>query len=123
MTRPDRIAIGKRGEDEAVRALKKSGYRVVKRNYRCRYGEIDIIAEDKGAIVFVEVKTRGSDSFGTPGDGVDHRKQRHITLASSAYLTEQGLTDRAVRFDVVCVDLLDRGFRTEIVRDAFEAVE
>jgi putative endonuclease len=123
LERHDRIAIGRMGEDEAVRVLKKSGYRVLKRNYRCRYGEIDIIAEDKGAIVFIEVKTRGSDAFGTPGEGVDRRKQRHITLASIAYLTEQGLSDRGVRFDVVCIDLLDKGFSTEIVRDAFEAVE
>lgn len=119
----DRIAIGKKGEKEAVRALKKSGYRIIETNYRCRYGEIDIIAEHMGAIVFVEVKTRGSDRFGSPKEGVDYRKQRHITLASSAYLAELGLDDREVRFDVVSVELVDGGFLTEIVRDAFEAAE
>lgn len=119
----DRIARGRRGEKEAVRALKKHGYRIVETNYRCRYGEIDIVAEDGATLVFVEVKARGSDRFGSPKEGVDYRKQRHITRACSAYLLQAGITDKDVRFDVVSVELGAKGCVTEIVKDAFEATD
>jgi len=62
----ERRALGRKGEDEAVKALKKGGYRIIERNYRCSYGEIDIVAVHNGVVVFIEVKTRGSDRFGTP---------------------------------------------------------
>lgn len=119
----ERIALGRRGEEAAAAALKKKGYRIVEKNYRCRYGEIDIIAEQGGAVVFIEVKTRTSDRYGTPGEGVDYRKQRHITQASSMYLAEKNLTDALVRFDVVSIVLSGGSFTTEIIRDAFEAAE
>ncbi|MFQ5736995.1 MAG: YraN family protein [Thermodesulfobacteriota bacterium] len=119
----DRIAIGRNGEREAARALKRHGYRIIEKNYRCRYGEIDIVAEQAGVLCFIEVKTRGSDRFGSPKEGVDYRKQRHITRASSMYLAESGFTDRDVRFDVVSIELTGGGYRTEIVKDAFEATE
>ncbi len=115
----DNISIGKRGEDEALRVLKRHGYRILERNYRCRYGEVDIIAEDEGAIVFVEVKTRGSGRFGTPQQSVDLRKQRHIISASNTYLSHHGVTDRPVRFDVVGIEIRDGRYFTEIIKDAF----
>jgi len=103
--------------------LKKRGYRIVERNYRCRYGEVDIIAEHDGVVVFIEVKTRGSDRFGTPAEGVGFRKQTHITRVGSMYLAEKGLTDREVRFDVVSVEPAGEGFRVDVIKDAFEAID
>ncbi|CAG0930904.1 partial hypothetical protein, partial [Planctomycetaceae bacterium] len=67
----NKLAIGKQGEDEAAAFLEGKGYAVLERNYRCRYGEIDIVARDGRTVVFVEVKTRGSDRFGTPTASVD----------------------------------------------------
>jgi len=119
----ERLALGRKGEDEAATALKKSGYRIVDRNYRCRYGEIDIVAVHGGVVVFIEVKTRGSDRFGAPAEGVDYRKQVRITRSSSMYLAEKGLVESEVRFDVVSVRAVDGGLEVEIVRDAFEATE
>jgi len=118
----DKLAIGRMGEEAATKALKKNGYRIVARNFRCRFGEIDIIAKDGKTLVFVEVKTRASDAFGTPGAGVDARKQRHMINASSIYMNENGLDEALVRFDVVGVDTSNgKVSRVEIIRDAFSA--
>lgn len=116
---PHNISMGKRGEDETLRILKKNGYRILERNYRCRHGEVDIIAEDRGAIVFVEVKTRGSDRFGPPEQSVDLRKQRHIISVSNTYLAHYGLSDHPVRFDVVCVEVRGGRCYAQIIKDAF----
>lgn len=112
-------AFGSAGEDEAVRVLRKDGYAIVLRNYRCRHGEIDIIAKDRDTIVFVEVKTRGGDSFGTPKCSVDSRKQRHIVHAAQSYLQENGLIDCLVRFDVVSIERIGGAYVCEVVKDAF----
>lgn len=119
----DRIALGKSGEEAAVRALKQTGYRILERNYRCRHGEIDIVAMDGDTIAFIEVKTRGSDRFGPPEGSVDAKKQRHITRASMSYLAEKGLEERLARFDVVSVEVTAGGLKTGIIKDAFEASE
>jgi len=117
----DRIAVGRAGEDEAARLLEKSGYRLVERNYRCRYGEIDIIAMDGDTVVFVEVKTRGSDAFGSGKQSVDGRKQRRMVAVSSNWLSEKGLEESAARFDVVSIDVSSGSFVSEIIRNAFDA--
>ncbi|MBI5643895.1 MAG: YraN family protein [Deltaproteobacteria bacterium] len=118
----DKVIKGRKGEEEAAVLLKKKGYKIIEKNYRCRFGEIDIIAKDGGTLVFVEVKARTSDRFGTPKCGVDFRKQRHMTLASSCYIVERGIGDLDVRFDVVSIELKNGG-SSEIIKDAFEAVE
>lgn len=115
------IEVGKAGEDEAVRFLRKQGYEILERNYRCRYGEVDIIARDGGTIVFVEVKTRGGGSFGPPGASVDGRKQRRLTITSSFYLEGAGAAESDSRFDVVCIEMKDGRPVIELIRDAFEA--
>lgn len=119
----DKLAVGKRGEDEAVRFLKKNGYKIIERNYRCRHGELDIVAMDGEIISFIEVKTRATDSFGTPAGSVDERKQRHITKASMTYIAEKGLGEMPARFDVVSVEVSGDGFKTSVIKDAFEAAE
>ncbi len=75
-------AVGKAGEDNAVKYLQKQGYRILERNFRCRFGEIDLIARDKGVLVFIEVKTRRSRAFGPPAMAVTPEKQRHLIKAS-----------------------------------------
>lgn len=115
--------LGAIGEDEAVRALKKHGYKVVCRNYRCARGEIDVVAMDGAVYVFIEVKTRSGDAFGTPASAVDFRKQRHIADAAAYYLNahDVSIEDVAIRFDVVSIQLVKEKFVTEIIRNAFEA--
>ncbi|MBE7414952.1 MAG: YraN family protein [Deltaproteobacteria bacterium] len=118
-----RKAFGNAGEDEAVRFLEKNGYRIIERNFHCRYGEIDIIARDGSAIVFVEVKTRGGDAFGPAAASVDEKKQRKMTIASQLYLEKAGASDPEVRFDVVCIEKRDGRLEIELIKDAFEVAE
>ncbi len=118
-----RMITGHAGEEEAEKVLKKNGYRIIERNYRCRFGEIDIIARDGKTLVFVEVKTRGNSNFGTPQCGVDLKKQRHIIVASSCYMAEKGIADTDVRFDVVSVLKSGETLSAELIKDAFEARE
>ncbi|MBI5969953.1 MAG: YraN family protein, partial [Deltaproteobacteria bacterium] len=96
-----RIFFGKRGEDEAAKYLERRGYKMLAANYRCRLGEIDIIATDGDTLVFIEVKTRGGDGFGEGVESVDARKQRRIIAVSEFYMSENNISDRAVRYDVV----------------------
>lgn len=92
---------GDRGERLAVRHLKKSGLKIVARNYRNRFGEIDIIALDGQTIVFVEVKTRKSNAVGSPLEAVDESKQSKVIQVAQAYLKERRLYEYSVRFDVI----------------------
>ncbi|MFO7786052.1 MAG: YraN family protein [Thermodesulfobacteriota bacterium] len=118
-----RLALGKNGEDLAVRRLESLGYRLVERNYRCPLGEIDLVAEDAGCLVFVEIKTRQGVSTGEAKEAVTHRKQRQITRAALYYLKARGCTDARARFDVVAVSLDGADKQIEVVRDAFEPVQ
>lgn len=115
-----KIIKGRRGEDIAAEHLLANGYRIVERNYRCRQGEIDIIATDKAAIVFIEVKTRSSDRFGLPASAVDHAKQGRMARASMAYMADKGIDDKEARFDVVSVVIEGDGWKAEVIKDAFE---
>lgn len=91
--------IGEKGEDYAVKFLRKKKYTIVARNYQKRYGEIDIIAENKDYIVFVEVKTRHENSMTAAADAVDRRKQQRIIRTASLFLAEND-TEKFCRFDV-----------------------
>lgn len=91
--------IGEIGEEYASKFLKKKKYKILERNYRKRYGEIDIIAENKNYIVFVEVKTRHTDSMTSAADAVNRQKQLKIIKTASMYLAENE-TDKFCRFDV-----------------------
>ena len=91
---------GRWGEDQAERYLKKKGYRVIERNYSCRFGEIDLIVADREFLVFVEVKTRRSDAFAEAKEFVGAAKQRRIRLAASMWLASNE-TQLQPRFDVI----------------------
>lgn len=91
--------IGEKGEEYTVKFLEKKKYNILERNYRKRYGEIDIIAENKNYIVFVEVKTRHKDSMASAADAVNRQKQIRIIKTASLYLAENE-TEKFCRFDV-----------------------
>ena len=91
--------IGELGEEYTVKFLEKKKYNILERNYRKRYGEIDIIAENKNYIVFVEVKTRHKDSMASAADAVNRQKQIRIIKTASLYLAENE-TEKFCRFDV-----------------------
>lgn len=116
-----RKIFGDNGEKIAEKHLERLGYRIVERNYRCRYGEIDLIARDGDTLVFVEVKTRSSTGFGTPGQSVDYRKQRHMIRTSLAYMNEKDLHEVEARFDVVSIVRTPEKTETEVIKDAFTA--
>lgn len=96
---------GTGGEDMAIKYLLSKGYKILARNYKTKIGELDIIAKDKGCIVFVEVKTRKSDYFGLPREAVTYTKQRKIRMVATQYLKTHGGIYQACRFDVI--DILD----------------
>lgn len=113
--------LGLYGEDIACRELERRGYRVVERRARSRLGEIDIVAWDGPFLVFVEVKTRRGNRFGSPLEAVDWRKQRKIITLAQSYMVRKKLQDVPVRFDIVSVELdSDRKPRVEIIQGAFE---
>ncbi len=95
------VEIGRIGEDIAEYFLSKKGYKIIERNYRKRFGEIDIIANDGGCTVFVEVKTRNSIQFGYPSQAVDSRKMKKIIKTANCYIAENGIFDGEFRFDVI----------------------
>ena len=107
------------GELIACRYLKKSGYKILEKNYRCRYGEIDIIAKDSEAICFIEVKSRKNTDFGLPEEFVDRRKQKKLLMTSMVYLSNKGNSNIDKRFDVISVDLKTSKCRR--IKSAFDA--
>jgi putative endonuclease len=115
-----RISTGKRGEELAATYLAEAGYRIIERNYRCPFGEIDIIAEEGETLVFVEVKSRRSEAYGDPQLAVGHQKQKKISRIAMNYLKEKNLCHRPARFDVVAVKLLPAGRKIELIQNAFE---
>ena len=116
-----RLNLGATGERAAADYLIKHGYRIIQCNYRCRSGEIDIVAEDADFLVFVEVKTRKSRRYGPAQEAVTPKKQLQISKAAQHYLAEHNLFDRDARFDVVSVYMGSGATaEVEIFKDAFE---
>jgi putative endonuclease len=115
-----RIGTGKKGENIAVAYLKSHGYRIVERNYKCLFGEIDIVAKDGNTVVFVEVKSRKSEEFGDPQVAVGLEKQKKISKISLKYLEEKHLYPCNARFDVVAIKMLLSGNKVELIQNAFE---
>ena len=99
----ERISLGKHGEELASEFLESAGLRIIVRNYRNKTGEIDIIARDQETLVFVEVKTRKSLTYGQPYEAVSRKKQKQICRLALYYMTRNKLHDQAVRFDVISI--------------------
>ncbi len=110
---------GKKSERLAAEFLDRMGYRILETNYRSKVGEIDIIARDKGVIVFVEVKARASSRFGSPKGAVTPAKQRKISMAALEYLKRSGESGARARFDVVAIDTAAGKTDIEVVKNAF----
>lgn len=117
----NRQHLGRKGEELAAEYLKKKNYKILCRNYKCRLGEIDIVAKDSVDLVFVEVKTRSNTTFGSPAAAVTTRKQHQVIKVAQLYLQEHKLEESPVRFDVVSV-IIDKMNRKhiEIITNAFE---
>jgi putative endonuclease len=115
--------VGMAGEDAACVFLKRKGYRILDRNYRCPFGEVDVIASKGGTLVFCEVKTRSSGELEEALGAVDTRRQGRIARAASHYLAAGESAARICRFDVIA--LLRSGVKWKIVhvKDAFEIGE
>jgi putative endonuclease len=112
---------GDRGEDRAATFLRQEGYRILERNYRCPLGEMDIIARDGKTIVFIEVKARSSDRFGSPQAAIGPQKQRRMTAIALCYLKGKGWLGMPARFDVAAVRLDAAGERVTLYKNAFDA--
>ena len=112
---------GQLGEDLACKALKQKGYRILERNYRCRYGEIDIVAQKNGCLVFVEVRCKTGTAFGTPEESVTALKKKRLTASIMSYLESHENLPENWRVDFVAVDLAAGGAnpsRIEIIENA-----
>lgn len=115
-----RKTLGVRGEDMAVDFLEKKGYTILCRNYRCRSGEIDIIARKKKILCFIEVKTRSTRAFGSPQEAVTPCKQQKIGRVALDFLQRHRLENQPARFDVVAVDFSSGSGLIEFIENAFE---
>ena len=100
-----RTRLGNRGEEMAAGYLQAHGLRILARNIRTRYGEVDLVAQDGDTTVFVEVRTRRSQAYGTPEESVTVRKRRRLALTAQQYLQDNGLGSKSWRVDLVSVVL------------------
>jgi putative endonuclease len=110
---------GREGERIAVDFLVKKGYRIVRRNYRFGRGEIDIVAQDGAELVFVEVKTRRTSTFGEPEEAVTRKKQSQIRTVAEGYLFEHAIDDQPCRFDVIAVTCKKNEYFISHLENAF----
>lgn len=117
-----RQEVGAKGEKLAVKFLKRKGYKIVQRNYRCKLGEIDIIAKQDKTIVFVEVKTRQTQEFGAPQYAVTSAKRSQISRVALWYIKEKGFVEQACRFDVIAITFSPESRKPKIehIENAFE---
>lgn len=117
-------ALGRIGEEAAAHHLKRQGYRILARNYRTGFAEVDLIVRRGTTLVFVEVKTRSSLRFGAPAEAISMEKQRRLSKAALDYMLQHNLEGHEARFDVVSVLLDTAGgpVRIEVLENAFDAI-
>lgn len=109
---------GRLGEDLAAHFLEGKGYRIIERNYRYDRGEIDIVAQDGNDLVFVEVKLRETEAFGSPEESITPFKEEQLKKVAEGYLFEHNLEDQSCRFDVVAIVLADGKPKIRILQNA-----
>lgn len=110
--------IGKQGEEYASKYLQEKGYKIIRRNFKCKQGEIDVIAKDKDEYVFIEVKTRQNLHYGMPSEAVTKKKQKHIWNATKYYLYSHKLQNKFIRFDVIEVFKTKENFYINHIKQA-----
>ncbi len=113
------MKLGDEGEEIAMHYLKKRGYKIIERNHKNTFGEVDIIALHKGTLVFIEVKTRRTYEYGMPFEAVNHRKQEKLKKVALMYL-KRLKKEVPARFDVVSISFEEGGTDIELIPDAFE---
>jgi len=120
----NRAEVGKLGEKQAQKFLKKRGYRIRETGFRCRHGEIDIIAQQKDCLVFVEVRTKSNLDFGTPEESITQAKKEHLIASALTYTTTHENLPSLWRIDVVAIELDDKGKakRIDLIENAIEQV-
>jgi len=125
VARVDTRAVGFDAEQLAEQFLKKQGLVPITENFRCRMGEIDLIARDSECLVFVEVRFRGAGSFSRAGLTVDIHKQRKLIRTAALYTTRRPqYANSVMRFDVVAIDANERGETTiNWIKDAFRPMD
>jgi putative endonuclease len=125
MARSDTRTLGFDAEQLATRYLVREGAQLIDRNFRCRLGEIDIIASDGNCLAFVEVRYRGPGSYSRAGSTVDHSKQRKIIRTAAIYCTlHTRYANRTTRFDVVAIDgTMNGNYRIDWIKDAFRPAD
>lgn len=116
-----RRLLGQRGEAAAEAHLLGKGYRILARNYRCPFGELDLVAEEGGAVVFIEVKTRRGGRAGSGADAITPHKRLRLIRLARYYLAVHSLAAAPCRFDVVTLAVHRGRARVEILRNAFQA--
>ena len=118
----DRVRLGRLGEELAGRFLREQGYQILTTNYRCPQGEVDIVARDGEEVVFVEVRTRRSQGFGTPQESLTRPKMRRLVATCQDYLQGYGGADTNWRIDLVSVRL-DQGNRLKDIDHLRHAIQ
>ena len=118
----ERQRLGKLGEELACGELTARGYAILAKRYRTRHGEIDIVADDAGAVVFVEVKMKSSPECGLAAESVTAWKQRRVVRMAIDYIARHDLHDRPIRFDVVAIDVVNGVPQVTVIPAAFDAV-
>ena len=118
-----RVVLGELGENLACQELERRGYAVLARRYRCRGGEVDIIARDPDGhtTVFIEVKTRNRMNFGTGADAVTWLKRRRLVATATDYLARNRLVNHPCRFDVITIGLESGDPVVDVISNAFDA--
>jgi len=113
---------GSEGERMAAKYLKRKGYKIIQQNYRCKLGEIDIIAEQNKIIVFIEVRTKHTGKLGLPQYSVDENKRGQISRAALCYIKEKKITNQTCRFDVIAITFPSEKDKPNIehIENAFE---
>ncbi|CAN7519133.1 YraN family protein [Paenibacillus sp. LjRoot56] len=112
----DRKMLGKKGEELAFNYLLEQEYQIVERNWRCRSGEIDIIAEKSNKLIFIEVRTRRpSNRFGTAKESVDYRKQAKVREIAQVYMHRFHKYEQSIQFDVIAVEMSESNSEPQII--------
>jgi putative endonuclease len=123
MDRAYRQQLGQQAEDLACRELAARGYQILQRRFRTQWGEIDIVAREGETLVFVEVRARVGEDYGSAEESITARKEWRMTRMAQAYLYEERLEDVDCRFDVVAVDLSAAAAVLTVYQSAFDAVD
>jgi putative endonuclease len=120
----DRQEVGKLGEEAARKFLKKRGYRIRETGFRCRHGEIDIVARKKDYLVFVEVRTKSNLDFGTPEESITQTKKERLIASALTYNTTHENLPPLWRIDIVAIELDEKGKtrRIDLIENAIEQV-